>query len=63
MENNFNKILETLLYAKEYNINPVDPSTWNDDYRRRQQELAGIIPAIEEDLRLIKEAIEEDLDK
>ncbi len=60
MSNNYEKIFNSVKYAQEKGINPADPNTWDDNYRRRQQELAGILPEIEEDISLIKEGIEKD---
>jgi len=58
MDNNIQKIYNSVKYARENNINPAEPETWDDNYKKRQQELAGIIPEIEKDLNSIKEGIE-----
>ena len=58
MSNNYEKIFDSVKYAREKGVNPADPNTWDDNYRKRQQELAGIIPEIEKDITSIKEGIE-----
>lgn len=58
MSNNYEKIYNSIKYAREKNINPADPDTWDDNYRRRQQELAGIITEVESEISSIKEGIE-----
>ena len=57
MNNNLEKIYNSAKYARENGINPVDPDTWDDNYRKRQMELAGIIPEIEKEIQSIKEGI------
>lgn len=57
MSNNLEKIYNSAKYARENGINPVDPDTWDDNYRKRQIELAGIFPEIETQIRNIKEEI------
>lgn len=57
MSNNYEKIFNSVKYARENGINPADPNTWDDNYRKRQKELAGIIPEIEKDINSIKEGI------
>ena len=58
LSNNYEKIYNSIKYAQENNINPADPDTWDDNYRRRQQELAGIITEVENEISSIKEGIE-----
>ncbi len=58
MSNNLEKIYNSAKYARENGINPVDPDTWDENYRKRQMELAGIFPEIETEIRNIKEGIE-----
>lgn len=58
MSNNLEKIYNSAKYAKENGINPVDPDTWDDNYRKRQRELAGIITEVEKEIQNIKEGIE-----
>jgi hypothetical protein len=60
MSNNYTKIYNTIEYAKAHNINPAEPETWDNDYRLRQMELAGIIPTIESEINSIKEGIKKD---
>lgn len=57
-ENPFEKIYNTLQYAIEHGINPVLPETWDERYRNRQQELAGIITDDAERAKAIKEGID-----
>ena len=57
MDDNFKKILNSSIYAKENNINPALPETWDEEYRKRQMELAGILPKIEKEIKNIKEGI------
>lgn len=58
MTDNIEKIYDSAKYAREHGINPADPETWDESYKKRQQELAGIIPDFEKDLNSIKEGIE-----
>ena len=58
MSNNYEKIYNSIQYARDNNIKPADPNTWDDNYRRRQQELAGIITEVESEISSIKEGIE-----
>lgn len=58
MSYNLEKIYNSAKYARENRINLVDPTTWDDNYRKRQMELAGIFPEIEIEIRNIKEGIE-----
>lgn len=58
MSNNLEKIYNSAKYARENGINPADPDTWDDNYRKRQMELAGIISEIETEIQEIKEGIE-----
>lgn len=58
MSDNIEKIFNSAKYAREHNINPADPETWDENYKKRQQELAGIIPKIESDINSIKEGID-----
>lgn len=51
------KIINTMQYAKMNNIDPSNPETWDDNYKKRQMELAGIIENLEKELTLIKEGI------
>ena len=60
MSNNYEIIFDSVKYAQERGINPADPTTWNDNYRNRQKELAGILPEIEKDITSIKEGLEKD---
>ncbi len=60
MSNNYEKIFDSFKYAREKGIIPTDPNTWDDNYRKRQQKLAGILPEIEKDINSIKEGIEKD---
>lgn len=53
-ENKFGKIYHSYQYAKKNGIDPLDPSTWDNKYKKRMQELAGIIPMIEEEIKSIK---------
>lgn len=57
MSYNLEKNYNSAKYAKENGINPIDPETWDDNYRKRQMELAGIIPEIENEIKRIKEGI------
>jgi hypothetical protein len=57
MRRKYKKIYKAIEYAREHGIDPTSPSTWDNNYRRRQQELAGIIPKIEEEIRNIKKGI------
>jgi hypothetical protein len=63
MSNSYYKIFDTLKYARENGINPADPNTWDEKYRKRQQELAGILLEIEKDITSIKEGMEIDKTK
>ncbi|WP_159102963.1 hypothetical protein [Flavobacterium sp. B17] len=47
MKNNHEKIFDSIKYARENGINPADPNTWDDNYKMRQLELAGILPEVE----------------
>lgn len=58
MSKNLEKIYNSAKYARENGINPADPNTWDDNYRKRQLELAGIISEIETEIKHIKEGIE-----
>lgn len=58
MSKNLEKIYNSAKYARENGINPADPNTWDDNYRKRQLELAGIISEIETEIQHIKEGIE-----
>lgn len=58
MSENIEKIYNSVKYAREHNINPANPETWDENYRKRQQELAGIFTDIENNLKSIKEGIE-----
>ena len=58
MSNNLEKIYNSAKYASENDINPADPDTWDDNYRKRQMELAGIISEIETEIQEIKKGIE-----
>lgn len=57
MKNNHEKIFDSIKYARENGINPADPKTWDDNYKKRQVELAGILPEVEKDINMIKEGI------
>jgi hypothetical protein len=58
MSNNLEKIYNSAKYARENGINPADPGTSDDNYRKRQMELAGVISVIETEIQEIKEGIE-----
>lgn len=58
MSDNLEKIYNSAKYAREKGINPANPETWDDSYRKRQMKLAGIIPAIETEIKNIKEGID-----
>jgi hypothetical protein len=60
MCNSYEKNFDSLKYAREKGINPAMPNTWDDNYRKRQLELAGIIPKIEKDITSIKMGIEKE---
>jgi hypothetical protein len=53
-ENKFEKIYHTYEYAKSHGINPIRPETWDDNYKLRMQELAGIVPLLEEEIKKLK---------
>lgn len=55
MENKFEKIYNTYEYARNHGINPLDITTWDENYKLRMQELAGILPILEEEIKIIKE--------
>ena len=57
-EQRFEKIYKTSKYAKDHGIVITDPSTWDDNFKRRAQKLAGIIPNAISDLQSIEENIE-----
>ncbi|KAA0992949.1 hypothetical protein [Dyadobacter aurulentus] len=42
-------------YARANNINPADPDTWDDEYKRIQQRLAGIKPIAKTQVTLLRE--------
>ena len=50
-----NEALSTWQYAKANNIDPLDPTTWNDEYRKRQLYLAGISDPVEMQIKQLKE--------
>jgi len=54
----FEKIKKAYDIARKYNIDPKDKSTWNDEYKERQKELAGIKDEIQ-DLREFLESAAE----
>ena len=58
MDHHYEEIKNTVKYAREHNIDTSNPETWDDNYRKRQHLLAGIIPEIEKDIKAIKEGIE-----
>jgi len=57
MDNGIEKIYNSAKYARENNINPADPSTWDDNYTKRQKELAGLLTNIDKEIQDIKEGI------
>jgi hypothetical protein len=57
MSNNLEKIYNSAMYARKKGIDATNPDTWDDNYRARQMELAGILPKIEEEIKNIKEGI------
>ena len=56
-ENKFGKIYHAYQYAKLNGINPARPETWDEKYKKRMKELAGIIPIIEEEIKSLKKII------
>lgn len=58
MDETYTQIFNTLQYAKDNNINPADPNTWDENYRRRQMELAGIISEVAQGINSMIEGIE-----
>jgi len=56
-ENKFEKIYNTYEYAKSHNINPNQPDTWDENYKRRMMELAGILPLLEEEIKSLKKLL------
>ena len=56
-ENKFGKIYHSYQYAKQNGIDPTNPDTWDDKYKKRMQELARIIPRIEEEIKSLKKII------
>jgi len=54
----FEKIKNAYEIARRYNIDPKDKLTWNDEYKERQKELAGIKDEIQ-DLREFLESAAE----
>jgi hypothetical protein len=57
MSDNIEKIYNSAMYAREKGIDPTNPDTWDNNYRNRQMELAGLLPKIEEEIKNIKEGI------
>jgi len=58
MSANLEKIYNSVKYAREKRITPANPGTWDDSYRKRQMELAGIMPSIEQEIKSVKEGID-----
>ena len=58
-KNKFEKIYNTFQYAIDNEINPFDPKTWDGNYKNRMRELAGIIPLMEKEIKIIKNLIKE----
>jgi hypothetical protein len=58
-ENKFEKIFNSYEYAKSNEIDPLNPDTWDENYKNRWLELAGILPAIEEEVKNLKKIINE----
>jgi|GEM_PF-2551349 hypothetical protein len=56
-ENKFGKIYHAYQYAKLHGIDPKRPETWDEKYKKRMQELAGIILKIEEEIKSLKKII------
>jgi hypothetical protein len=56
-ENKFSKIYHAYQYAKSHGIDTARPETWDEKYKKRMQELAGIIPTIEEEIKSLKKII------
>jgi hypothetical protein len=53
--NKFNKIYFAYQYANKHNIDPTNPETWDNNYKARMLELAGLLKVIEEEVKsLIK---------
>ena len=52
------KIYFAYKYAADNGIIPTNPKTWDDNYKNRMKELAGIIPQVEEELKSLKEVLE-----
>jgi len=57
MSDNLEKIYNSGKYAREKGIDSTNPDTWDNSYRTRQMELAGILPKVEEEIENIKEGI------
>jgi hypothetical protein len=55
--NPFRDFYATYDYAQKHGRKPTQPGTWDDAYRARMQELAGIIPKAHEELDTLSEAI------
>ena len=60
MSDKYEKISSSIAYAKKNNIDPSDPSTWDEKYRARQKELAVIIHDAEKEIKAIKEGLDKD---
>jgi hypothetical protein len=45
----------TWQYAMQNNIKPHDPTTWDDEYRKKQQRLAGISNSVEKQIKQFTE--------
>jgi hypothetical protein len=58
MNDKYQKIVNSIEYARKNNIDPANPNTWDESYIKRQRELAGIIDEIESDINSIKEGIQ-----
>jgi len=43
-----------LYYARGNRINPLKPETWDNNYKKRMQKLAGILPNVKDDLKKLE---------
>lgn len=58
MNEKLEQINNSFQYAIKHGIDPVDPSTWDDAYKQRMRQLAGVLPSVTEELKKIQEGID-----